>query len=146
MCRMNVEIKWLLMKRYASYWNMLPEEMQLLIMSYRDGQARVDMRRSVAGKRMCRQIREYGLLRLEWMLGHIECRLRECICHCLHKCKYCHCERMRIFGHYLDLSGVKKSVFLGFNFKEGLDRCERVKLNLGYQTDPLYTLLAVSLR
>ena len=66
MCRMNVEIKWLLMKRYASYWNMLLEEMQLLIMSYRDGQARVDMRRSVAGKRMCRQIREYGLLRLEW--------------------------------------------------------------------------------
>ena len=53
---------------------------------------------------------------------------------------------MRILGHYLDLSGVKKSVFLGFNFKEGLDRCERVKLNLWYQTDPLYTLLAVSLR
>ena len=143
---MNVRIKLLLMKRYVSYWNMLPEEMQLLILSYRDGQARVDMRRSVVGKRMCRQIREYGVLRLEWMLGHIECRLRECICHCLFKCKKCHCERMRIFGHYLDLNGKKQRVFLGFNFKEGVDRCERVKLNLWYQTDPLYTLLAVSLR
>ena len=119
--------------------------MQLLILSYRDGQALVDKRQSVGSKRMCRQIREYGLLRLNWMLGHIECRLRECICHCTHKCKYCHCERMRIFGHYLDLTGLKKSVFLGFNFKEGLDRCERVKLNLWYQTDPLYTLYAVSL-
>ena len=143
---MNVRIKLLLMKCYVSYWNMLPEEMQLLILSYRDGQARVDKRQSAASKRMCQQIREYALLRLEWMLGHIECRLRECICHCLHKCKKCHCERMRIFGHYLDLSGLKKSVFLGFNFKEGLDRCERVKLSLWYQTDPLYTLYAVSLR
>ena len=53
---------------------------------------------------------------------------------------------MQIFGHYLDLTGLKKSVFLGFNFKEGLDRCERVKLSLWYQTDPLYTLYAASLR
>ena len=49
---MNVRIKLLLMKHYVSYWNMLPEEMQLLILSYRDGQARVDMRRSAASKRM----------------------------------------------------------------------------------------------
>ena len=143
---MNVRIKLLLMKHYVSYWNMLPEEMQLLILSDRDGQAHVDMRRSAVSKRMCQQIREYGRLRLEWMLGHIECRLRDCICHCRFKCKKCHCERMRIFGHYLDLSGLKKSVFLGFNFKEGLDRCERVKLSLWYQTDPLYTLYAASLR
>ena len=143
---MNVRIKLLLMTHYVSYWNMLPEEMQLLILSYRDGQARVDMRRSAAGKRLCRQIREYGRLRQEWMLGHIECGLHECICHCLFKCKKCHCERMRIFGHYLDLAGLKQRVFLGFNFKEGLDRCALVKLNVWHQTDPLYTLYNLSLR
>ena len=103
----------LLMKCYVSYWNMLPEEIELVILNYKDSQELVDRRQSAASKRMC---------------------------HCTYRCKYCHCERMRIFGHYRDLSGCQKNVFLGFNFKESLDRCERVKSILWFQTDPLYTL------
>ena len=111
MCRKNVKIKLLLMKRYVSYWDLLPEQIQVLILKYKDSQALVYKRQSAASKSMCRQIREYGQLRLKCMLGHIECSLRKCIVGvCI---EYCYCERMRIFGHYRDLRGEKQRVFLG---------------------------------
>ena len=62
MCRMNVKIKLSLMKQYKSYWNVLPEEMQILILSYKDSQELVDRRESRTNQRLCRQIRDHGLL------------------------------------------------------------------------------------
>ena len=59
---MNVKIKLSLMKYYESYWKMLPEEIQTLILSYKDSQELVDRRESLANRRLCREIRYYGLL------------------------------------------------------------------------------------
>ena len=74
MCRMNFMMKMSLMKRYESYWNLLPEEMRCMILSYRDSQELVDRRESVLNGKFCEQIREYGCLRQKWQIGPIRFR------------------------------------------------------------------------
>ena len=52
---------------------------------------------------------------------------------------------MKIFGHYWDLNGERRKVFLGSSFCGVMPRCHIVKNGLEYQTNPDHTLSVSSM-
>ena len=126
---MKPETKLDLMKCTDSYWMLLPEEIKDMILKYKESQELIEWRESFVSRALCEQIRLYDKLRREWFIGPIRCRcFRTRVC----GNDYTH---MRVYGHYWDLNGVKKSVFLYYNLTIAMMRCDSVKTGLWYQTN-----------
>ena len=47
---------------------------------------------------------------------------------------------MLIYGHYWDLNGDRKRVFLDFYFDAAMIRCDSVKIGLWYQTNATHIM------
>ena len=133
---MNDGTKMMLLRHVDSYWDILPPEIKEMILKYKESQELIEWRESVESCELCFDIRDYGRLRREWFIGHIRCKPR--------LSKYCHhqprCCYMRIHGHYWDLDGNGKRVFLGFDFSDIIPRCDFIKNGIQYQTIPEHTL------
>ena len=128
----------------ASYWDILPPELKEMILQYRESQELIERRESYESRELCFDILGHGLLRREWFIGPIQCKL-QLPKHCRHRPR---CYYMKIYGHYWDLEGDKKRVFLGYDFDNTIPRCALLKTDIEYQTNPDHTLSvsALSLR
>ena len=111
-----------------SYWDWLPLEMQVYVLSLRDGQALIDRRESPASRALCYAIRQYGLLRERWQIGFIQVKpklrfKKACLKneHGLKQVKY---GSIFLYGHYRDRRGVKRRAFLDFNYHKALAHCD----------------------
>ena len=140
---MDVKTKLMLLNHTDSYWTLSPVIVKELILQYRDSQALIEHRESVVSRELCEQIRLYAQLQRKWYIGPIRCksictrvcgplfsRLR-CRKHgmvCRHECV-----SMRVYGHYWDLHGVKKRIFLGFTLERALAECGTSKEGLWFQ-------------
>ena len=110
---MDNEMKMMLLKHVDSYWDMLPSEIKEMILKYKESQELIEWRESFCSRNMCRQIKTYGQSRQEWFIGPVQCKpLRPIGCRCRPRCSY-----MLIYGHYWDLNGNRKQVFLDFLFR-----------------------------
>ena len=124
-----------------SYWDMLPPEIKEMILKYKESQELIEWRESFASRKLCLHIDAYGRLRREWFIGPVQCRpLRPLGCQCRPQCSY-----MLIYGHYWDLNGARKKVFLDFFLGAAMERCNFVKNRLWYQTNPSHTLSVLSM-
>ena len=125
-----------------SYWDLLPPEIQQLILKYRDSQRLIEWRERYLSRKMCWEIVGHGQLRRKWFIGPIRCQPRvPKRCDCRPRCFF-----TDIFGCYWNLSGEKKKVFLGWSFCTVFHHCDDVKNQLLYQTNPDYTLSVCSLK
>ena len=125
-----------------SYWDLLPPEIQQLILKYKESQERIEWRESYRIRKMCWDIESHGQLRRVWFIGPIRCQPRlPKRCECQPRCFF-----MDIFGYYWTLSGEKKRVFLGYSFYTVISRCDDVRDEIDYQTNPSYTLSLCSLK
>ena len=133
----------MLLNHTDSYWTLLPVMVKELILQYRDSQALIEHRESVVSRELCEQIRLYAQLQRKWFIGPIRCKtvcarvcgpltsLLRCRKHgivCRHECV-----SMRVYGHYWDLHGVKKRIFLGFSLERALAECSTSKEGLWFQ-------------
>jgi len=104
-----------------SYWDWLPLELQEYVLGLRDGQALIDRRESEASRELCDEIRQYGRLRERWQIGFIQVKpeLRFVRTRSMWTNKR-GVKQLRfdtcIFGHYVDLRGRKRRVFLDFSY------------------------------
>ena len=108
-----------------SYWGMLPPELQDFILLLKRNQEMLDQEKERRMKELGKEIKLYKELKDKWALGHVRCIV---------KCKtrfqprvYLSTPIMCIYGHYVDLEGVKKKSFLAFSFERALQRVNHVK-------------------
>ena len=94
---MDHQTKLELLEWTDSYWDMLPVEIQDIILMYKESQEFIDRRESVLNRALCRQIGLYGQLRQRWQIGHVQCKPKQCNSDAI-------CECMRVYGWYRDLS------------------------------------------
>ena len=130
---MKPETKLDLMKRTDSYWMLLPEEIKDMILKYKESQELIEWRESKMSRALCEQIRAYEELRREWFIGPIRCipfRSKW-----LFHDEYVETVRMRIYGHYWDLNGVKQHQFLHYCFSSAMKQCWHYKLAIAHQTN-----------
>ena len=120
-----------------SYWDWLPLEMQVYVLRLRDGQALIDRRESPASRALCDEIVDYGRLRERWQIGFIEVKpeLRFVRTRSMwtneRGVKQRRFENLTpIFGHYVDLRGRKRRVFLDFSYHGAIARCAVVRSRL----------------
>ena len=124
---MDVKTKLMLLNHTDSYWTLLPVLVKELILQYKDSQALIEHRESVASRALCEQIGLYAQLQRKWFIGPIRCKSVVC----------CHkCVSMRVYGHYWDLNGVKKRIFLGFTLERALAECSTSKEGVWFQMCP----------
>ena len=72
---MDNETKRMLLKHVDSYWDMLPLELQELILKFKQSQELIEWRESYLSRELCIDIRSYGQLRQKWFIGPIQCSL-----------------------------------------------------------------------
>ena len=140
---MDVKTKFMLLNHTDSYWTLLPLMVKELILQYRDSQTLIEHRESVVSRELCEQIRLYAQLQRKWFIGPIRCetycyrvcgpltsplRCRKHGLVCRHECV-----SMRVYGHYWDLNGVKKRIFLGFTLERALAECSDSKEGVWFQ-------------
>ena len=125
-----------------SYWDMLPPEIQQLILKYKESQELIEWRESYRSRILRSDIEGYGQLRLAWFIGPIQCKSRiPQGCECQPPCFF-----MKIFGHYWTLTGERKKTFLGYNFWNVMTRYHSVKNGMQYQTIPSHPLSVCGLK
>ena len=73
---MNVRNKLKLTRVFESYWDMLPPELQEMILKFKQSQELIEWRESIVSRELRRQIEAYGLLRQPWFIGPIQCKVR----------------------------------------------------------------------
>ena len=133
---MDLEKKMELLNVVESYWDMLPPEIQQLILKYKESQELIEWRENFYSRILRSEIEGYGQLRLAWYKGPIQCKSRLLKgCECQPGCFF-----MKIFGHYWDLDGERKKAFLGYSFWNAIQRCHSVKNGIQYQTNPSHSL------
>ena len=137
-----METKRGLLKWTDSYWDLLPPEMEQLILKIKESQERIEWRESLDSRELCYDIKAYGLLMHHWFIGPIQCRSvvpRDCDCRP-------RCFFMQIFGYYWTLNGEKKRVYLGGLLERAIARCSLMKFGIDYQTNPSHSLSVCSLK
>ena len=139
---MNLEKKMELLNIVESYWDLLPPEIQQLILRYKESQELIEWRESHRSRKMCWEIMGHGQLRHKWFIGPIRCQPRvPKRCDCRPRCFF-----MNIFSYYWTLSGEKKRVFLGYSFCNVIPRCYDERNRIDFQTNPDYSLSVCSLK
>ena len=116
---MNVETKMKLMLVMESYWDVLPPELHDYILMLKRNQEMFDLYKEKRMEKLGQDIKLYKVLKDKWALGHIRCTI-PC-------CRFCHDPCMSIYGYYMDEENVKRTIFLGNNFKRALQRLNHVK-------------------
>jgi len=112
-----------------SYWDWLPNEMQVYVLRLRDSQALIDRRKSQASRALCDEIETYGRLRERWQIGFVEVKpeLRFVRTRSMWTNKR-GVKQLRfdtcIFRHYVDLRGRKRRAFLDFNYHAAMAHCD----------------------
>ena len=109
------------MKDTDSYWDMLPEELQMYIVKLKLKQEYWDQLRREQWKKVCKDIEQYGELKAAWALGPIR----------FYKCGYClprkNCLMSGFWGYYRDECNAQRKRFLGRDFEQALERVNHVK-------------------
>ena len=137
---MDNETKRMLLKHVDSYWDMLPSEIQELILKFKQSQELIEWRESYLSRELCVDIRSYGQLRQKWFIGPIQCKPRQSK-QCKHRPR---CTYMAIYGHYWDLDGCRRCVLLDFFLDNAIDKCDFVKTALLFQLNFDHTLSVLS--
>ena len=139
---MDNETKKALLKWTNSYWDMLPPELQHMILMYKESQELIEWREHLYRRRLCCDIVTHGQLRAHWFIGPIHCKPGVP--------KGCKCESPcffhKIYGHYWDLNGERKQVLLSYGFYTALAECDYIKNSLDYQTNPEHSLSVSALK
>ena len=133
----------MLLNHTDSYWTLLPVIVKELILLYRDSQALIEHRESVMSRKLCEQIQLYAQLQRKWYIGPIRCKtICTRVCGLLSSPLRCRkhgivcrheCVSMRVYGHYWDLHGEKKRIFLGFDLETAIAKCCEFKNGLWFQ-------------
>ena len=139
---MDVKTKLMLLKHTDSYWTLFPVAVKKKIFQYKDSQELTEHRERRASRDLCEEIRLYGKLQRKWFIGPIRCK-RICtrVCgpmRCRSNGIVCRheCISMRVYGHYWDLNGVNKMLFLHFDLKGAIRQCDIAKEGLWFQMKP----------
>ena len=95
------------MRVMESYWTMLPPEIHEFILLLKRNQETFEEERERRLKAVGKEIVMYHELKEKWAVGHVRCVV---------KCSFRPRFRMSIpgmfiYGHYVDLEGVKKRDF-----------------------------------
>ena len=81
---MNVRKKMKLCHIFESYWNMLPPEIEVVILEYKVGQEAIDEKEKERMKKLmkdlCDEIEKYERLKRKWGIGRIKCIAGKGIC------------------------------------------------------------------
>ena len=118
---MNVKVKMELSHVMESYWDMLPNEIQDYIVQLKKSQEKIDEKMKEKLEKLYQEKRDYQQLHAKWGLGPIEVQRH-------HKCAVCHQRHLHsLHGFYLDENHVMQKIFLGFDFKQALQRVNHVK-------------------
>ena len=127
---MDLETKLDLMNHTDNYWDLLPFEIQEIILMYRERQTLIEWRESETSRALGKQIRAHGRLRAIWP-GHIQCRpMRFEGVHTRTEdgCSFGPtCEHMRIYGHYYSHEvgdgsrAVRRRYFIAFGFERAVE-------------------------
>ena len=121
MSRMDVKVKMELSHVMESYWDMLPNEIQDYIVQLKKSQETIDKKMKERLERLYQEKKDFGQLHAMWALGPIKVQRHD-------KCTVCHEQHMRaVHGCYVDENHVIQEVFLGFDFKQALQRVNHVK-------------------
>ena len=137
---MDNETKRMLLKHVDSYWDMLPLELQELILKMKQSQELIEWRESYLSRELCVDIRSYGQLRQNWFIGPIQCKpYRSKQCKHQPQCTY-----IMIYGHYWDLDGCRRWVLLDFLLENAIEECDLVKTGLLFQLNRDHTLSVLS--
>ena len=120
---MDVTKKIELMRVMESYWTMLPPDIHEFILLLKRNQETFEEERERRLKAVGKEIVMYHELKEKWAVGHVRCVV---------KCSFRPRFRMSIpgmyiYGHYVDLEGVKRERFLAFSFETALQRVNHVK-------------------
>ena len=118
---MDVKKKLKLMFIMESYWDMLPPEVHELILAYKRSQEWIDEERKDRMMDLCNEIVKYGELRIKWGIGHVKCIVKKNLCF------ICGKYHLHIRGCYVDLENVQRDIFLGYNFRDALQRANHLK-------------------
>ena len=118
---MDVKKKMKLMFIMESYWDMLPPEIHEIILAYKRCQEWIDEERKDRMRDLCNDIVKYGELRIKWGIGHVRCIVKKNVCF------ICGKHHLSIMGCYVDLENVQREIFLGFNFRDALQRANHLK-------------------
>ena len=105
------------MKDTDSYWDMLPEEVQMYIVKLKMKQEYCDQLKREKWKKVCNEIEQYAELKVTWGLGSIR----------LNKCQCGYCDFRGMWGYYRDECNVEKKMFLGGDCEQALKRVNHVK-------------------
>ena len=120
---MDVRKKIELMKVMESYWTLLPPEIHELILLLKRNQETFEEERERKLKAVGKEIVMYRELKEKWAVGHVRCVVK---CSFRPRLKMS-IPGMCIYGHHVDLEGVKRKKFLGFSFERALQRVNHVK-------------------
>ena len=123
---MDVKKKIELMKVMESYWTLLPPEIHQLILSMKRDQEIFEEERKRNLEAVGREIMLYHELKEKWALGHVRCVVKRTEILFRPRIKMS-IPSMSIYGHHVDLEGVKRKKFLGFSFESALQRVNHVK-------------------
>ena len=111
------------MRVMESYWTMLPPEIHEFILLLKRNQETFEEERERKLKAVGQEIVLYRELKEKWALGHVRCVVK-----CIFRPRFRMCiPGMLIYGHHVDLEGVKRKKFLGFSFERALQRVNHVK-------------------
>ena len=118
-----------------SYWDMLPPEVKEKILKFKESQELIDRRESASNRALCDEIEGFGRLRLRWFIGPLRCEPRAPkFCRCQPRCCF-----TNIFGHYWDLDGNKRQIFLGYHFHLAVTHCDFFKDAIQYRVNEIHS-------
>ena len=113
---MNHEKKRELLKVTDSYWDILPEEIQIYIHKFKVSQEYLDEQRAKQHRQLCAEILQYGQLKDKWGLKGIKIELISCKTKCY-----------KVWGGCMNECWKLRYFFLGDTLQEALRRCNHVK-------------------
>ena len=114
------------MRVMESYWTMLPPEIHEFILLLKKNQEIFEEERKMNLKAVGQEIVMYNELKEKWALGHVRCVVKRTEILFRPRIKMS-IPSMSIYGHHVDLEGVKRKKFLGFSFESALQRVNHVK-------------------
>ena len=116
---MNHEKKRELLKVTDTYWDILPEEIQIYIHKFKVYQEYLDEQRAKQHRQLCAEILQYGQLKDQWGLKGIKIELIPCY--------NCYKMKCKVWGGCMNESWKLRYFFLGNSLEEALGRCNHVK-------------------
>ena len=118
---MSVRKKMKLTHTFESYWDMLPPEIEAIILQYKESQEAIDEEQKERMREVCKEIVMYARVKKKWGIGHVRCRVVK------GPCVGCGGYHMRVFGCYVNAENEEREVYLAYNLRTALKRVNEVK-------------------